>query len=77
MRATPLSPQVPIKSLKTTGDYLNKFSDFSWVYYSATELILNQFKFQSMLGLGFTSKKFIRLFNLIFLLSIVILILKI
>ena len=72
-----LSPQVPIKSLKTTGDYLNKFSDFSWVYYSATELILNQFKFQSISGLGFTRIKFIRLFNLIFLSTIAILILKV
>ena len=72
-----LSPQTPIKSLKNTGDYLNKFSDFSWVYYSATELILTQFKFQSILGLGFTRIKFIRLFNLIFLLAAVILIFKI
>ena len=72
-----LRPQLPIKVLKSTGDYLNKFSDFSWVYYSATEFILNQFKFQSILGLGFTRTKFIRLFNLIFLLSVIIIILKI
>ena len=71
-----LSSQTPIRFIKNSGDYLNKFSDFSWVYYSATEFILNQFKFQSILGLGFIGIKFIRLFNLIFLFFVITIILK-
>lgn len=71
-----LSSRIPIFLSNNLGDFSNKFSDFSWIYYFVTTLILVKFKFQSMLGIGFTRINFIRLINLIFLVIIFIIILR-
>ena len=71
-----LSSALFINISKNLGVYLHKFGDFSWIYYSVTEIIINQFKYQSILGLRFTNLKFIRLFNFIFLIFLIIIFLK-
>ncbi len=70
------STRLPISSIKNLGDYSNKFSDFSWVYYFIVNLVLKKFKFQSMLGVGFTNINFIRILNFIFFIIVSVILLK-
>ena len=70
------STRLPISSIKNLGDYSNKFSDFSWIYYFIVSLSLNKFKFQSILGVGFTNINFIRILNFIFFIVVSVVFLK-